>query len=658
MSDAFNYGDERDAFSDTSGPDLDGLFPTGAIDYTRRLGTDIYNTGTDAANRLATSVGRIYNDMPTNLNVAGPEGQPIQRPQMPPQTPSIRYRNQPLPQGSTYSMPSMPDVSRGGAGMSGSVGYPIPDLGQIATRIGNVASNAYKSMPSLPNMGIGQADDTASSIYQPDQSATKSGMPKDRSEYSYKPKEKSIFEKTLDLLHWSHPNNPESQTTSAPTKTSAKTSAKPEIQPTAPADSGGNSGDFIKALTGNTKQNTTIAMGGANTDTQYPNSKVPMPVARPKNLGVIPQQKPAPDANAPFLNNDPNDTRPGSLGEAMKLFPNRPLQQAIYYTEPSHGREGGGSMRRLGVGADTSNLDPANIARIWEPADMSGGEKFIRGAYETAGKNPITYNPQAPVRRTSGPEVGQPVRRQPKVDPIQAPQTNPMGDMTGFASGGHVAAADKIAREKATPCHSGIINMAVGGRTDHLPMHVLEGSYVLPADIVSALGEGNTMAGTKIVDQMFGHHSHHVPHKALGGGTSKANLKSSYTLPADIDLGVDGSDYAGSDILAKMYSQGPGGADIPSSRASINYPSLMFPIPGNKQLAEASAATGGKIMSGNHRPVPIVAAGGEYVIHPDSVAKFGGGDMNAGHDKLDAFVKYVRAHLVKTLQNLPGPKRD
>jgi len=319
-------------------------------------------------------------------------------------------------------------------------------------------------------------------------------------------------------------------------------------------------------------------------------------------------------------------------------------------------------MRRIGVGADTSNLDPANIARIWEPADMSGGEKFIRGAYETAGKNPITYNPQAPVRRTSGPEVGQPVRRQPKVAPIQAPQTNPMGDMTGFASGGHVAAADKIAREKATPCHSGIINMAVGGRTDHLPMHVLEGSYVLPADIVSALGEGNTMAGTKIVDQMFGHHSHqNVPHKASGGGmsgTAKANLKGSYTLPADIDLGVDGSDYAGSDIIAKMYTQGPGGSDIPSSRASINYPNLMFPVPGNKQLAEASAATGGKIMSGNHRPVPIVAAGGEYVIHPDSVAKFGGGDMNAGHDKLDAFVKYVRAHLVKTLQNLPGPKRD
>jgi len=613
MSDAFQTGDERDAFTDTAGPDLSGLFPTGAIDYTRRLGTDLYNTGSDAANRLATSVGRIYNDIPTNLNVAGPEGQPIQRPQMPSQTPSIRYRNQPLPQGSTYTMPSMPDVSLGGAGATGNAGYPLPDLRKIGTAIGNAASK----------INMGQADDNAASIYGTDTSKPQASGPRDRSEYAYKPKEKSIFEKTLDLLHWSHPNNPESQSVTQPTaKPAARTAAKPAAQPAAPAASS-SSDDFIKALTGNTKQNTTIAMGGANTDTQYPNAQVPMPVARPKNLGVVPQQKPAADANAPFLNNDPNDTRPGSLGEALKLFPNRPLQQAIYYTEPGHDH-GGGQMRRLGVGADTSGLDPANIARIWEPADMSGGERFIRGAYETAGKNPLTYTPKA--------------------------------------SGGSIHNADKIAREKATPCHAGIINMAVGGRTDHLPMHVLEGSYVLPADIVSALGEGNTMAGTKILDQMFGHHSHHpVPHKASGGSTSgaaKANLKSAYTLPADVDLGVDGSDYAGSDILSKMYTQGPGGADIPSTRASINYPSLMFPVPGNKQLAEASAATGGKIMSGNHRPVPIVAAGGEYVIHPDSVAKFGGGDMNSGHDKLDAFVKYVRAHLVKTLQNLPGPKRD
>jgi hypothetical protein len=57
-------------------------------------------------------------------------------------------------------------------------------------------------------------------------------------------------------------------------------------------------------------------------------------------------------------------------------------------------------------------------------------------------------------------------------------------------------------------------------------------------------------------------------------------------------------------------------------------------------------------------PVPIVAAGGEYVIHPDVIVQIGGGDMDRGHKELDDFVKASRAKTVKTLQKLPGPKKD
>ncbi len=52
--------------------------------------------------------------------------------------------------------------------------------------------------------------------------------------------------------------------------------------------------------------------------------------------------------------------------------------------------------------------------------------------------------------------------------------------------------------------HVGPIHSPVAGRTDHLPMHVPSGSYVIPADIVSSLGEGNTMAGFRAVKTMFG----------------------------------------------------------------------------------------------------------------------------------------------------------
>ena len=50
----------------------------------------------------------------------------------------------------------------------------------------------------------------------------------------------------------------------------------------------------------------------------------------------------------------------------------------------------------------------------------------------------------------------------------------------------------------------GPLHSAVAGRTDHLPINVPAGSYVIPADIVSALGEGNTVSGYKILNDMFG----------------------------------------------------------------------------------------------------------------------------------------------------------
>lgn len=54
----------------------------------------------------------------------------------------------------------------------------------------------------------------------------------------------------------------------------------------------------------------------------------------------------------------------------------------------------------------------------------------------------------------------------------------------------------------ATKFHVGPIKAVVAGRTDHLPIHVPSGSYVIPADIISAIGEGNTENGFEIIDHM------------------------------------------------------------------------------------------------------------------------------------------------------------
>jgi len=118
--------------------------------------------------------------------------------------------------------------------------------------------------------------------------------------------------------------------------------------------------------------------------------------------------------------------------------------------------------------------------------------------------------------------------------------------------------------------HVGPIHSNVAGRTDHLPINVPSGAYVIPADIISGMGEGNTMNGFKNANRMWGEQK----------------------------------------------------------------------------------------LSGDEVPTPIVAAGGEYVIGPHAVEEIGGGNVDLGHTELDKFVKQFRAELIKTLKDLPGPKRD
>jgi hypothetical protein len=75
--------------------------------------------------------------------------------------------------------------------------------------------------------------------------------------------------------------------------------------------------------------------------------------------------------------------------------------------------------------------------------------------------------------------------------------------------------------------------------------------------------------------------------------------------------------------------------------------------PYNHEGGPYGMADGGEAPHG----VPIVAAGGEYVVHPEAVREIGGGDLDTGHKVLDEFVARVRADLIKTLKKLPSPKK-
>ena len=149
--------------------------------------------------------------------------------------------------------------------------------------------------------------------------------------------------------------------------------------------------------------------------------------------------------------------------------------------------------------------------------------------------------------------------------------------------------------------HQGFIHSPVPGRTDKLPISVSGGAYVLPADHVAALGQGNSLAGANIVNRMF-----------------------------------------------KM---GPyGSQQMPMHQGMAPHPRLnLTPKTVNMQ------ARGGASHAG--QPTPIIAAGGEIVIPPEKIIqKFG--DLKNGHKALDQWVLNTRDEHIKTLKKLKPPKQD
>lgn len=86
--------------------------------------------------------------------------------------------------------------------------------------------------------------------------------------------------------------------------------------------------------------------------------------------------------------------------------------------------------------------------------------------------------------------------------------------------GGSVDAAMSVARSikraKGGKVHVGPIMGVTGGRADKVPMEVPDGSYVLTADHVSGMGEGNTLAGFHKLKKMFPKSV--VAYKALKAG--------------------------------------------------------------------------------------------------------------------------------------------
>jgi hypothetical protein len=164
-----------------------------------------------------------------------------------------------------------------------------------------------------------------------------------------------------------------------------------------------------------------------------------------------------------------------------------------------------------------------------------------------------------------------------------------------MASGGPPPFGEHMAARQVF--REGFLHSSVPGRTDKLPISVAGGAYVLPADHVAALGQGNSNAGAHIVN--------------------------------------------------KMFKMGPyGSTPTPLHGIRANNPHLNLNV------------KPGKFARGGHGGLtPIIAAGGEIVIPPDKIAERYG-SVRKGHKQLDHWVVSTRKKHIKTLKGLKPPRKD
>ena len=145
---------------------------------------------------------------------------------------------------------------------------------------------------------------------------------------------------------------------------------------------------------------------------------------------------------------------------------------------------------------------------------------------------------------------------------------------------------------------SGFLNSSIAGRTDRLPLAVPSESFVFPADVVSGLGQGNSLAGANVLHAILKTGPLKVPMPQM----HPTHLRAPPTLS-----------------LRSMPHDAEGGAE--------------------------------------HKPVSIVAAGGEFIADPDAVRRLGRGSYEKGHRHCEEIVRRVREHTKQWLKRAPPPKK-
>lgn len=150
----------------------------------------------------------------------------------------------------------------------------------------------------------------------------------------------------------------------------------------------------------------------------------------------------------------------------------------------------------------------------------------------------------------------------------------------------------------------GYLHGTTMGRGDHVTTSSPGGSYIVPADVVSGLGEGNSLAGARVMDRMLSTGPHGIPMPRMGHGRG-----------------------------------------VPPP-----------PRPGRLPQQGDNFRAGGVPDKGER--VPVKLSHGEYEIAPHHVRIIGKGDIHRGHKVLDKWVVLERKKIAKKMLSLPGPVKE
>lgn len=255
-------------------------------------------------------------------------------------------------------------------------------------------------------------------------------------------------------------------------------------------------------------------------------------------------------------------------------------------------------------------LDPTQGGIGGMAPSASSMDPMTQGAVQRYSSLP-TEKLQELAARTAGTQQGQIIQQvlrqkqfQPNAGAAQQPQPlqpQARGGVTGcFDLGGGMSMGTDMpswTRTAASQMAQGYLHGSTLGRADALTTTAPGGSYVIPADVIAGLGEGNNLAGARIMQEAISSGPWGTPHVRMGHG-----------------------------------------ANLPHPHAQAD-------------------AKGGGVQAGAGA-VPVRLSHGEFVITPEQVTAIGGGDLKHGHKVLDHFVETRRAKDIKKLKSLPGPVKE